>query len=810
MTTETGSHPQPRWLLDLGMTAALLSAALIGFWPTFDGPSFLVAAAGGLLLGLTVATLCAWRGWGTLKVAGLTIAAYFLGGSALALPQTAIARVIPTLETLRMLAVGTVTSWKQLLTSVAPVSAADGHLLVPFLVALLAAVLAGSCALRLTRIAWALLPVLGAWMLVIALGVPDPAFPIVQGVALALLTVVWLSLHSWWAPGNSVVDLTASGPAHTARARTRRLLAGVLVVALAASAGVGLHSLSTATGPRQIFRDRIVPPFNVREIPSPLQSFRRIVRDQEKSTLFTVSGLPQSTRVRLAAMDAWDGVVYNLTDGGPTSSSAFMSVRTGMAAEALGVPTPVTFEIHDYTGLAVPGVTATDSITFAGPRAEELRRQSYHNPGTGTTITTARLRQGDSYTLNAILPAEISDEQLAEAPFGQVSLPSPSNVPGDLAAVAADLLVASEAETDIGRIRALEAYFAQEGRFSHGLKGEALSRAGHTAERLATLLGGNQMVGDDEQYAVAMALAARELGIPARVVMGFYPSDEQTGAQVLSTTDEDASADDQTGNQVFAATGNDLHAWVEVNFEGFGWVPFNPTPPENRLPNDQNTKPRVDPKPQVLQPPPPPQEPVDLPPTVPDEREAEEDAPKIWDWVGLILAIAGISGATLALLASPFIVIGAWKAAKRRSRRLAARASDRITGGWDELTDRAVDYGVRLPPGGTRTEEAATVAGVLSLPTVTSLAARADGQVFGPAEPSPDDVDAFWHDIDAAVGGMSTQSTSARRLRARLSLRSLLGSGRLATRVQALKAAAVARRSAHEDPPVPPASETQP
>src|SRR5690606_20029305 len=147
---------------------------------------------------------------------------------------------------------------------------------------------------------------------------------------------------------------------------------------------------------------------------------------------------------------------------------------------------------------------------------------------------------------------------------------------------------------------------------------------------------------------------------------------------------------------------------------------------------------KVDPKPQVLQPPPPPQEPVDLPPTLPDDREAEDDSLNIAGIIGLILAIAGISLAIIALLASPFIIIGAWKAARRRARRTAERTADRISGGWDELTDRAIDYGARFAPGATRSEEAAQVADSLTVPAVTALAQRADAEVFGPSEPSPE------------------------------------------------------------------------
>ncbi|MEE2814871.1 MAG: transglutaminase-like domain-containing protein, partial [Actinomycetota bacterium] len=357
--------------------------------------------------------------------------------------------------------------------------------------------------------------------------------------------------------------------------------------------------------------------------------------------------------------------------------------------------------------------------------------------------------------------------------FANIKQKVSSYSPEDLSAKAADIV--TDAETPIEQARALETYFAEGGFFSHGLEGEVLSRAGHTAERISTLLGGDQMIGDDEQYAVAMALAAQEVGIPVRVVMGYYP---------------DA---DRKKEPVFAATGDDVHAWVEIAFEGFGWIPFDPTPPEDKVPQDQNTKPRVDPKPQVLQPPPPPQEPVDLPPTVPDDRKPEDDSLNVLGIIGIILAIAGVSLGVLLLLASPFIVIGAWKAARRRARRNAERHSDRISGGWDELTDRAIDHGARIPPGGTRVEEAGVVASALTLPAATALAERADGQVFGPGEPTTEEVEAFWREVDEAVIGMRGATTFWGRVKARLSVRSLTGNGRMSERLQELRDAAAAR-----------------
>ncbi|WP_341940437.1 transglutaminaseTgpA domain-containing protein [Microbacterium sp. LWH10-1.2] len=771
-TTAT-ALPLRRWILDLGASALLVGVSMVGFWPTFAGGSYLPAAIGGILLGLAISAVAAWRRWGILIIAGLTVAAYFVFGGALALPHTTLLGVVPTLDTLQRLALGTVTSWKQMLTTVAPVAAADGHLIVPFLLALVGTVLTASLALRLSRVAWALIPAGALLMLVIVLGTPEPAFPLAQGLVFAVMAIAWLALRQLWAPQNDAVSVSEVDSSRATQMRMRRLIAGAAVLVVAGGAGIATSAVAAPAQPRHVFRDVIIPPFNIRDYPSPLQSFRKNVRDEADETLFTVKGLPKGARIRIAVMDQYDGMVYNVTDGGPDSSSAFAPLRSNMSPEAEGVPVTLKVDIDRYNGVWVPDAGAVSAIDFTGGRAEELRRTGYYNAETGTAVVTSKLKKGDSYTIDTVMPAPLDDTQLADVDFGKVPLPKQSNVPEELTSLASETVAG--AESPIERVRALETFLAEGGFFSHGLEGEVLSRAGHTAERISTLIGGDQMIGDDEQYAVAMALLAREVGIPARVVMGYYPDEEREG------------------DPEFAATGDDVHAWVEVNFEGVGWLTFNPTPPEDKVPNDQNTKPKVDPKPQVLQPPPPPQEPVDLPPTLPDDRKGEDETFNLAGLIGIILAVGGITLGILALLASPFIVIGAWKAAKRRSRRNAARASDRISGGWDELTDRAVDYGARVTPGGTRVEEAATVATALALPQVTTLAERADAEVFGPADPTPEDVDAFWAEVDGLVGGLGKEAGFFKRMKARLSLRSLMGGTAVATGMQNLKDAAAAR-----------------
>ena len=64
-----------------------------------------------------------------------------------------------------------------------------------------------------------------------------------------------------------------------------------------------------------------------------------------------------------------------------------------------------------------------------------------------------------------------------------------------------------------------------------------------------------------QYFAGSMALMLRYLGIPARVAVGFAGGIYDSKQHVWNVSDREA------------------HAWVEVWFKGYGWLPFDPTPP---------------------------------------------------------------------------------------------------------------------------------------------------------------------------------------------------------------------------------------
>jgi hypothetical protein len=402
----------------------------------------------------------------------------------------------------------------------------------------------------------------------------------------------------------------------------------------------------------------------------------------------------------------------------------------------------------------IPDAGYLDSFRFTGDRADELGGSLHYNRTTGVAISTVGLQKGDSYSMDVVIPKVLTDEQLESHNLQSLSMPKATGVPEDVAPLATTYI--GDAERPLTQVRNLATSLSQEGFFSHGLEGEATSRAGHGAERIATLLGADQMIGDDEQYAVAMALMARSAGMPARVVMGFYP-DEYAGA-----------------DQEQKITGDQLHAWVEVAFDDAGWVAFDPTPPKDQVPQEEAPKPKSDPKAQVLQPPPPPQEPADLPPDIRTDDTDQDDEP---DSNAVLMTVLIASGSVLGLLIvllAPVLIIGALKARRRRERQNADRPADRLSGGWDEIVDRADDLGTPVSRGVTRRADAAIIAEAWPTLPVGSVAIRADYGVFGPGEPSPDEIDAFWAEVNDIVKGMHDSRGWRKRLQARLSLRAYL------------------------------------
>ncbi|QTE28994.1 transglutaminase-like domain-containing protein [Pengzhenrongella sicca] len=737
--------------VDVVASAVLVGAGLVGFGPAFGGTRWAAAAGAGLALGLLLAMVGAARRWGPLTLAASVIVGYLLVAVPIAVPDGTVSRVLPTLDSTRAVLVAAIRAWKDVLTLTPPVGEHPSVLVVPLLTGLLTAVVTASLALRSTRPWWALLPAIVAFVTPIALGTIEPAEPAVQGSVFAAVAVGWAvwRRESRALATSHTADVEAGARAALARSR---LSSGALMLVGVGAAAFLLVPLTAAAVPRHTLRETVVPPLDLRAYHSPLVGFRSYVKDHAKDVLFTVDGLPAGARIRLATLDGYDGVVYDVTEAG--IGATFASVSSTLPGT--GVTTQLKITSTAYSGVWVPDAGDLRSITFSGPRATTLAQSVYYNQRTGVAITTAGLSPGDTYELDVVLPRTWTDDELTGQQFATVTLPATTNVPDAVQASAGEL--AGAGTDSITAVRNLQTSLSTQGFFSHGLEGEAVSRSGHTAERIASLLSADQMIGDDEQYAVAMALMARQLGIPARVVMGFYPADA-------------------TASGTVSITGDDVHAWVEVDFADAGWVAFDPTPPKDQTANQQAPKPRSNPKPQVLQPPAPLQAPAELPPNTRQDK-GELRPSELDPWWLPALRTAALALIPALLLAGPLVLV-AWL--KRRRRRRRARADEpaaRVSGGWHEVLDRAADLGTRVPGGATRRETAVLLAERYPRAELAPLAATADTAVFGAGEPDEADVAEMWRQVDAVVAAMSGSVGRWARLRARFSVRSLVAERR--------------------------------
>lgn len=743
------------------LTLLLVAAATHG--PVFGGASGYLAAGGGVLLGgLLGAAGARWR-WNGFEMLLATVVSYLLGGGPLALPTTTTARVVPTFATVQGLVVGAVQAWKDLLTVTPPAGAFTGPAIVPYAAGILCSVAALTIALRTRRQGWALLPVAALALIGILWGSQSAPFALPAAATGTVLAVAWTSGLARRRRSEAGTGIVGDNPVESRRHRRSTAVGAVsMLLVCAAVSALGAPALN-GDAHRYVLRDYVVPPIDLREYPSPLTSFRYWVDNQKDTTLFTVEGLKEGQRIRLATLDTYDGNVMRVGTESPDAGFR----HTGSTVTDTPLPdgartTTLEVTIGDYSGYWLPGGGDLRAVSFTSANAEDLASSLYVSSTLSSAITTRRLASGDSYSVTLVDVPTWTDDQLGDKSFAQVPMQPDTEVPEVVSSRLPEFL--GDASTPVEKVRNMANTFTAQGFYSDGTDG--MSRSGHRNSRIGLLLDPDQpMIGDDEQYAVAMALMARQAGYPARVVLGFYPEAYTEGP--------------------LDVTGTMAHAWVEVNFSGVGWVAFDTTPPRDQTPQTEVPKPKPDPRPQVLQPPIPPQEPADLTPEV--DEENDEDSETDRPWLAWLVLGAKIMGGLL-LVASPVLVILALKLRRRLARRRRGPDLSRLTGSWDELIDRATDLGTDVPRLGTRWEQARYIEKALHgtpLPpgpvfrpapgsgSVGALAVMVDSGVFGTAEPDPDSVDRAWKGTDAALRSLTSRAGRRRRLLSHISIASL-------------------------------------
>jgi transglutaminase-like putative cysteine protease len=154
-------------------------------------------------------------------------------------------------------------------------------------------------------------------------------------------------------------------------------------------------------------------------------------------------------------------------------------------------------------------------------------------------------------------------------------------------------------------------------------------------------------------FATVAAVMGRTVGIPTRYVQGYSI---------------DVPRIERFAN--YNIKGNSAHAWVEAYIDGFGWVPFEPSPgfSTTRYGEWLNQRPgqaQQTPRPPQSPPPPPPQRPENTP----DEQKPAEQQENIF------IAVL-IAGAAIIIIVVSAVIIGVYVMVKRIKKRYTSACSN--------------------------------------------------------------------------------------------------------------------------------------
>lgn len=397
---------------------------------------------------------------------------------------------------------------------------------------------------------------------------------------------------------------------------------------------------------------------------SPFTSLRGNLVQSNPVDLFRVSGLPGPAYLRTVGLQKWtpnEGWSIDQLSTGPLPDLPIAVGQTRVSVTALGYQD--TF-LPVYNGFTALG--DLDAGWTFDSALESVHRSDQITPG--------------PYLVTANFSQPSADDLRADTTTGDGELLETGDLRPEVIAKAVE--VTAGATTAFDKADRLRDYFTAANGFEYSLQ----VPAGDSGDLLLDFL--TLKKGYCEQYATAMAVMLRAVGVPARVAVGFTQGVP------------DAAGD-------YLITSHDAHAWVEVPFDKAGWVEFDPTPLGGGQGGQQGFTGGTNP----TQAAPTTGAGADSTPTAgreePDEGRvptavatttsgvaagaAGSDGPAVPAGLWWVFGLAAALGTALA---GPTVV-----RRRRRNRRLAvadAGGPDAAGAAWREIEDLAIDHGITL------------------------------------------------------------------------------------------------------------------
>ncbi|MXG90826.1 transglutaminase family protein [Nocardioides flavescens] len=531
-----------------------------------------------------------------------------------------------------------------------------------------------ACTLR--RVPLAGLPLLTIYSVPVSMAGEGPHWALFLLTAVGFLVMIFLSEAEQiarWGP-LLVEDRTGSAPRPLqsrawprtgARAIGGTALVMAVVVPLALpSYGVRVFEFGTAAG-----GDRDI------KIDNPAADLQRdLTRGEDVPLIRLRTDDPDPSYLRVAVLNRFRENEWSSGDREvPDSQRA-----DGQMPALVGVSVGLARQTYDYQFDATRDFDSTWLPTTG--QVERVEAEGDWRYDTSTMDFLASDDDLDTRSLSWSLTAVKLDydaNDLADSgPAGALVSRDFTEVPDDIDARVQQITdeVTADAPSRFEKAVALQRWFRSTGGFTYD---DSVS-IGNGQDDLVRFLtpGDGGRRGYCEQFAAAMALMARQVGIPARVAIGFLQPD-------------------RVGSGTWEYSSHDLHAWPELFFPGSGWVRFEPTPGDRAstvpgytrqqiVPGDDTASPSAAPSAQ-------PQQPRDNTPVDPEQQDA--------DAAGQTGASDGLGWLPLAggALAGVLVVLLLLGPRTVRRRRRAQRVQLGPEEAWVELHDTAVDLGLPWP-----------------------------------------------------------------------------------------------------------------
>lgn len=633
----------------------------------------------------------------------------------------------------------------RLLSETLPITGPAGSLALPVVVVWLTGATAGELSVRTSSPLAPVVPALLGYVAAHALTAGGPAAHPAWGAVLAAALLAVVGLRQ---AGRDEEQAHAARRATASdRATHRRLVTGLAAAVVFAVAATAVAEVAPASRAEPAAPTRAAPVV-APVLEDPIGVLAHLRERDPDAELFVV-GLdgPASGYLALASLDRYDGDAWSF-------DRTFVPTGGRIPLDASAVPpgpdtATLTVEVGEGPALA--------GIPYLERPLEVVGVEVDHDPATGMLRPAQVPQPGDRFRIASATSREGVDDLVGEALLGS-PVAADTTLPPDLEAHLDRVVARLEART--GEVAAPTTAFlaavatelrttgrrVEAGPATGDDDDDAVRPTGGTSYAAVTAAVLSKRQGQPEQFATLLALVARHLGVPARVVTGFR----------LRPLDSSGPAPPEA-----VVTPEQAWTWVEVPVEGAGWVVLDPTPLETGEAEEEtfattSTTSTTTPASANVVPDPAGgnaiADPVDI-------EEPVADRP----WPMVLLGL----GAALALAVLALVARAASRRLRRWHRRRRGPARQRVQGAWRELLARLRRTGLGRFDAETATEVAGAVrrrfgpeAGTAAL----ELAQTFNAATYTQADVTDDDAGRAWAHLDAVRRAVDRQTTLPKRL----------------------------------------------